>query len=208
VVTSAERATNETILRAAAELFTERGYAGTTTRALAERAGVNEVTVFRHFKSKQGVLAGLAAAIGEASAGAAVAAVPDPEDTRATLQALARQEVRQTDEFGGMALRLTLEARSSPEVAAVIGGGPQQSFEGLVAYLTERQRNGDLRADMDPRAMAEAFFALTSSFVYARQVLRGAARHELSLEDAGAQLFELFMSGVTAGVTPRAGETS
>jgi len=40
------------ILKAAIELFSERGYSGTTTRMLAERAEVEEVLIFRHFGTK------------------------------------------------------------------------------------------------------------------------------------------------------------
>lgn len=40
------------ILEAARELFAERGYAGATTREIAQRAGTNEVLLFRHFTSK------------------------------------------------------------------------------------------------------------------------------------------------------------
>ncbi len=43
----------ERILAAAFELFAEKGFDGTTTRSIAERAGVNEVTVFRTFGSKE-----------------------------------------------------------------------------------------------------------------------------------------------------------
>jgi len=50
--------TETKILTAAAELFSERGYAGTTTRAIAGRAGVNEVTLFRRFENKAGVSCG------------------------------------------------------------------------------------------------------------------------------------------------------
>ncbi|WP_394832451.1 TetR family transcriptional regulator [Pendulispora rubella] len=49
-------ATNETrqrILAAALELFAERGFAATTTAALAQRAGVAEKTLFSQFKSKE-----------------------------------------------------------------------------------------------------------------------------------------------------------
>ncbi|MHC1679951.1 MAG: TetR/AcrR family transcriptional regulator [Methanomassiliicoccales archaeon] len=42
----------EKILEAAFELFAERGYDGTTTRSIAKKAGVNEVTLFRTFGSK------------------------------------------------------------------------------------------------------------------------------------------------------------
>jgi AcrR family transcriptional regulator len=204
-VTAAELETEDAILKAAAELFAERGYRGTTTRALAERAGVNEVTIFRRFKSKQGVLAALGASFAERSAGVAVAATPDPDDTRATLRHLARQETAQTTEFGAVALRIALDAGSDPEVAAVMGGGPRGSFDGLVAYLAQRQEAGDLRADLDPRALAEAFFCLSSTFIFSRLVLGATTTYELPVAEAADQLFELFMSGATAGVAPRGG---
>ncbi len=41
------------ILKAAATLFATRGFHGTTTRALARRAGVNEATIFKIFRSKR-----------------------------------------------------------------------------------------------------------------------------------------------------------
>lgn len=44
------------ILDAAAKLYAEAGFRGATTRRIAERAGVNEITVFRHFGSKTRLL--------------------------------------------------------------------------------------------------------------------------------------------------------
>ncbi len=41
------------ILNVAIRLFARRGYQGTTTRLIAERAGVNEALLFRHFPSKE-----------------------------------------------------------------------------------------------------------------------------------------------------------
>lgn len=41
------------ILRTASGLFARRGYGGTTTREIAERAGINEALLFRHFPSKE-----------------------------------------------------------------------------------------------------------------------------------------------------------
>ncbi len=52
---ASELATTETadrILRAFLRLVAERGIDATTTRLLAEAAGVNEVTIFRHFGNK------------------------------------------------------------------------------------------------------------------------------------------------------------
>ena len=47
--------TPEQILDAARALFAERGYQGTTMRAVAERAGVNAALVHHYFKAKEGL---------------------------------------------------------------------------------------------------------------------------------------------------------
>src|SRR5712692_4819660 len=41
------------ILSVATKLFSRRGFRGTTTRQIAERAGVNEAILFRHFPRKE-----------------------------------------------------------------------------------------------------------------------------------------------------------
>lgn len=50
------RNTRDRILAAAAQEFAEKGFGGTTTRSIAERAEVNEVTLFRQFGTKQDLL--------------------------------------------------------------------------------------------------------------------------------------------------------
>ena len=48
--------TRARILGAAREIFERNGTRGTTTREVAERAGVNEATLFRHFGSKAALI--------------------------------------------------------------------------------------------------------------------------------------------------------
>lgn len=52
----AEAETQTRILQAAKRLFARQGYDGTTTRELAQAAGVAEGTIFRHFESKKAIL--------------------------------------------------------------------------------------------------------------------------------------------------------
>ncbi|MGW4032313.1 TetR/AcrR family transcriptional regulator [Streptomyces sp. NPDC004838] len=47
------------LLRAAVELFTTRGYAATTTRAVAESAGMRQATIYHYFTGKEDLLAEL-----------------------------------------------------------------------------------------------------------------------------------------------------
>lgn len=50
------RQTRDRIARAALELFTVRGFAETTTPAIAAKAGVAEGTIYRHFPTKEHLL--------------------------------------------------------------------------------------------------------------------------------------------------------
>ncbi|MFI5915079.1 TetR/AcrR family transcriptional regulator [Dactylosporangium sp. NPDC051541] len=49
----------EEILDAAAELFSERGYAATSTRLIAEMVGVRQASLYYHFSTKDQILAEL-----------------------------------------------------------------------------------------------------------------------------------------------------
>src|SRR5690606_18989192 len=44
------------ILEAAIELFSEKGYASTSTSEIAKKAGVAEGTIFRHYNTKKELL--------------------------------------------------------------------------------------------------------------------------------------------------------
>jgi AcrR family transcriptional regulator len=49
------------IIRAALKVFSENGFHGTTTKALAKAAGVSEALIFRHFPSKEELYAAMQA---------------------------------------------------------------------------------------------------------------------------------------------------
>jgi AcrR family transcriptional regulator len=59
---SSETQTRNRILQAAQRLFAGQGFDGTTTRDLAQAAGVAEGTLFRHFPNKKAILVEVATA--------------------------------------------------------------------------------------------------------------------------------------------------
>ncbi len=197
------------VVAAARELFAERGYTATTTRTIAERAGVNEVTLFRRFTNKAGVLRAIADQFAEQAAGLAAASgsdaatthTSDPhtsESIRSRLTQLARMEITSAIENGGLAMRLAMEARAVPEVAEVLGAGSSENFEGLVRYLSTCQAVGVLRADLPPQLLVEAFFSLTSNLVMARLLMGANPPGDAAAVDTlVAQLIDLFWSGAS-----------
>src|SRR3954468_17971887 len=80
------------LLQAAARIFARDGLSGATTRAIAREAAVNEVTLFRHFRTKQGLLdAVVQENFGPPPAGATPAVMPRTANLRADLLAHARR---------------------------------------------------------------------------------------------------------------------
>jgi AcrR family transcriptional regulator len=188
----------ETILDAATALFGERGYQGTTTAAIAERAGVNEVTLFRRFGSKQGLLAVLAKRWSANMAGMAVDFIDDTGDVRSKLVELAHIEFYGAERYGIAAMRLAMEMHGSPEVAEVMGTNPHRNLDGLARFLERHQRTGEIRSDLNPWIMAEAFFAMTSTQAIARKMLQLGDRSGETEEEIVRQLVDIFCSGVLA----------
>lgn len=189
---------HDKILEAAAELFARNGYAGTPTRAIAKRAGVNEVTLFRRFGSKRGLLEALARRAAERRAQRAARRVIPAGGARERLLAFAKLEVESALEDGGLALRLAFEAASEPDVAAVLRASMPDNLRSLAEYIADRQRAGEVRGDVAPEVLAEMLFALTSSFVMHRMVVGGPDAARAVDEREVERLFEVFWTGAAA----------
>ncbi|MFI7068419.1 TetR/AcrR family transcriptional regulator [Kribbella sp. NPDC050124] len=143
----AER-TRERLLTAALELFAERGYDGTSAGEIAARAGVTEMTFFRHFPSKASLLVDdpydplIGAAIGQQPAEldpitraakgvrAAWQELPPPavEEVRVRLRIVARTPALRASMISGTAATEAvivdaLTAGGTPRRDAVIAAG-------------------------------------------------------------------------------------
>src|SRR5262245_3519019 len=103
----------EALLRAAIKVFAETGTRGATTRRIAHEAGVNEVTLFRHFRSKDDLLR---AALQAFAAQAARLALPDdPADPRSELIQWCRAQHRELYRVRALVRRAMGEFEEHPE---------------------------------------------------------------------------------------------
>jgi len=157
-----KRGTKETrtrIMAAGAEVFARKGYAGATTRELAAAAGVNEVTLFRHFGSKKNLFASI---INEFSA------LPDLD--RMVKQHLSGNYREDLIRMGTATLRAMLERRAAmrmmlceaeqvPELHEVMAGIPLRLRQMLAGYLRQQMEDGRVRP-ADPEVLAQAFLGV------------------------------------------------
>lgn len=126
--------TKTDLLAVTAKLFAEHGWRGTTTRRIADAAGVNEVTVFRHFGSKEALLS---EAVHQSSLEDAPPMLPDePMRVRAELLDWSRRQHARISRKRAMIRTCLAEFEQHPELAPVACGGPLLSMADAVRYLT------------------------------------------------------------------------
>ncbi|MGF6882366.1 AcrR family transcriptional regulator [Nocardia sp. GAS34] len=83
------------ILDAAAELFTTRGYASTSTRAIADAVGIRQASLYHHFSAKDDILEALLDQTVSAPLELLGRMSDEPEPTEVRLYALAWFDVHQ-----------------------------------------------------------------------------------------------------------------
>jgi AcrR family transcriptional regulator len=161
------------ILVAARELFTRRGYAGTTLEAIADAAGVSPKTVVARFGSKRGILAEVLdpAALGSRHA-AVLERLRAAPDARARLALVARltRDVYSAGETEFDLLRgAGSVAPELAEVSATVERRRRQQQERLIRLLRQQ---GTLRADRTDEEATDELWALTSFDLYRLLVLQ------------------------------------
>jgi AcrR family transcriptional regulator len=186
--------TRQRILQAAAEIMAERGYARATTRLIAEAAGVNEVTLFRHFGSKRNLLSEV---ISQHSALPGLKNMIESQLTGDYRQDLIRlgtvffKAITERKE----ALRLMLcEARELPEVREVVVQIPDQLREVLMQYFQVQMEAGQVK-QMRPELMAQAFLGMFFSYGIASEMLASQIASDVSQEILVDQFVDIFISG-------------
>ena len=140
--------------------FGEKGIEAATTRGIAERAGCNEVTLFRHFETKQKLLAAVVQETSEEFRALCECHGDFTGDPRQDLGRFARVYNESLERCEGMARALIGEGRRRPTLAKELIGDVLEPFHRSIAcYLKQCKEAGLVRAGVDGMAFAEVFTA-------------------------------------------------
>ena len=181
------------IMQAAAELFTEKGYAGATTRAIAERAGVNEVTLFRHVGTKENLVKTIMDQFG-GMALAGEMALNLSGNLRQDLTTIGAMMLKVMTERGSAMRMAICEAGNFPEFREVAADNPRQLRRMLTRYLEGQMAAGNIRPG-HPEALAQAFLGMFFSYTVLRGFLGDDLQTPLSDQELVAQFVDLFVHG-------------
>src|SRR5687768_13437040 len=157
------------LVRVAVRLFSERGFRGTTTKEIAQAAGVSEAIIFRHFatkdelysaiidhKSCEGAATDLSCTVAEMIKGGVAEAVSSKDDG-AVFEGLAlgmMEHHQQDPDFLRILMYSALEGHQLTQM--FWDRNVRVMYEFLGSYIRERQREGALRS-VDPLVVVRAF---------------------------------------------------
>ena len=191
------------ILQVAVSLFSQRGFVGTTTKEIAQAAGVSEAMVFRHFANKQELYSAILdhkACSGDSmNPEALVADALQEKDDRAVFErlALGALEHHECDpEFQRLLLHAALEGHELAQM--FFEKFVRRVYELLGNYVAERQQDGAM-VEMDPAIVVRAFIGMiihhslnNNLWDPQRRLLR------ISNQEAAKQFSDILLNGISS----------
>ena len=188
--------TRDRLLKAAVEIFATEGIAGATTREIARLAGVNEITLFRHFQSKEQLLKAVVHYITALQAEALDNQDEWTQDLRLDLLHYGQIYSDHLEQYEALVRMFIGEAKRHPEEALRVTQEALMPLrEKLTAYLKNGVKKGILRSDLDLAIAIDSFTGM---------LLSGMLRHHISPISRGysqGQYLEgcvdLFVNGIS-----------
>lgn len=189
----------EAIVRAAARLFAQKGFRGTTTRELAAALGVTEPVLYQHFRTKKDLYrAIIEVKVSESAHDASpFLALTDTDDDRAFFTALGELILRRFDKDVELSRLILYSALESTELGEVFFDRAISDFYRIIArYIRRRARAGAFKA-VQPDAAARGIIGMFHyhgmiGLLYPSRVKKSNRRKLLD------QLVTLFLLGIQA----------
>jgi AcrR family transcriptional regulator len=148
--------THQKLLQVTCRLFAESGYQGTTTRRIADAAGVNEVTLFRHFGSKDALIRAALSTMGGRSGPLLDS---DADDPAAELDRWGLQVFYHYYEHRNLIRRIMGEMVEHQELGAFVMEDCGREYNQLVAFFRSLETRGLTTPNLCAEAAAGMFLS-------------------------------------------------
>ena len=193
------QSTRTRLIEAALQLFAQKGVTETTTKEVAELAQVNEVTLFRHFGSKHGLLlAVMEDAAVFAQLGKALIEQVEQVDQKSisqTLKDYAEDSLQALERVPELVRSVVGEAGQYPlENRLALGQGLTQANRDVAYFLAKAVEEEGWLSRFPPEKLASLLNGLLLGYFIIKSTSEGDALWERR-EDFLESLVELFLQG-------------
>ena len=194
---SSEPQTRIKILQAAQKLFARKGFNGTTTRDLAQKAGVAEGTIFRHFPNKKAILVELATDGWIEILTDLLTELSEMGSYKAVGQVM-RRRMLNLHKNGDLMRVCFLEAQFHPELRDRIQSEVIAKMTDVAEAFFQTAMDRGIYRQMNPKFIAHVFLGMfaIAGFSYNTIVEEGSSAIEQ--KEMAEGLADIFLNGVLA----------
>ncbi|MEM7556563.1 MAG: TetR family transcriptional regulator [Cyanobacteria bacterium P01_A01_bin.84] len=196
-MSSQRKSTKDRLIKAALDLFAQKGVRETTTKAVAERAQVNEVTLFRHFGNKHGlILAVMEDAAVFAQLGKAwIEQVESKDNIAEALQGYAQDSLQALEQVPELVRSVVGEAGQYPyENRLALGQGLTEANRYVAQYLAKTIEDKGYSIHFPHDKLASLLNGLLLGYFIIKSTSEGDALWE-GQEDFLESVVQLFLRG-------------
>ncbi|HWG48657.1 MAG TPA: TetR/AcrR family transcriptional regulator [Candidatus Acidoferrales bacterium] len=187
------------ILEVASAMFARNGYQGTTTREIAEQAGINEALLFRHFPSKENLYWTLIEELCNARGRRhRVKRILELGGSDAEVfEAVACEFLTRTERDRELTRLLWFTALENHELSArFFNAFVAEYFDALAGHIRARIRQGAFRKT-DPLLAARGFLGMIVYHFLIQEFFGGEGRHKFEARHVAQTLTQIWLAGMT-----------
>ena len=189
------------LLEAAVRVYAEAGYRGATTRRIAFEAGVNEITLFRHFGSKDALIR---EAVARSQRGSSITLPETPVNPLRELCDYSRAHLAEMRTRRALIRTCMGEFEEHPDVIAPENSPVAQAAKALRRYLARLREVGLATASFDEDVAATMLMGVLFADAMGRDIMRD--MFATTPEAALREYLRIFLRGL--GAEPTAMESA
>lgn len=183
------------LLEAAARLYAEAGYRGATTRRIASEAGVNEITLFRQFGSKDALIREAIARAGRPNVSEALPEVP--RDPFSEVRGWAKTHIAEMRERRSLIRTCMGEIEEHPGIFSAENSPPAVAAKALCQYLRRLRSAGIAKAQFDEAAASTMLMGVLFADAMGRDIMPDMYQNEP--DQAIDEYVRLFLRSIGVG---------
>jgi len=195
----------EQILQTAARLFADEGFNSTTTRRLAEAAGINEATIYKHFATKEdlfdAVIEHAIYSIKDLQPPAELLNLPSMTDSQLRkfiIEAIERVLERGAADTTVLRLMLYSILQNHRSGEQMLKRFAMPFISHLADSIRLRQANGLARADLDPFSCALTVISMAAWFNIVSNVFKPKLLEKIDRRRHVEHIADIFLNGISA----------
>jgi AcrR family transcriptional regulator len=196
---STKDAKRQEILKAAMELFAQKGFRGTTTRDLAAQAAVNEAIIFRYFTNKTELYRAILEEKVHQSRDEhyiEVEKLSQASDPSTFLEFLGNKFLERHEQDSTFMRLLLFSALEGHELAEMFLES-MEARDPMVSYLEKQMADGTFRR-MDPVLASRAFLGMFVCHVQMQEIFGENRKPEFDRGQVVRTFVSIFLAGMKA----------